>query len=91
MQGNAEKMVIEEKKRFMSLSKEVMPLLREINEKLEKYGYVKSTYITLNPEDGYMSFEPRETEWELRKFKGEHEAKICLDIREKVELEETEA
>lgn len=91
MQGNAEKMVIEEKKRFMSLSKEVMPLLREINEKLEKYGYVKSTYITLNPEDGYMSFEPRETEWELRKFKGEQEAKICLDIREKVELEETEA
>ena len=56
MQGSAEKMVIEEKKRFMSLSKEVMPLLREINEKLEKYWYVKSTYITLNPEDGYMSF-----------------------------------
>ena len=52
---------------------------------------MKYTYITLNPEDGYMSFEPRETEWELRKLKGEHEAKICLDIREKVELEETEA
>lgn len=91
MQENVEKMVTEEKEKFMNLSNEVMPLLKEINEKLEKYGYVKYTYITLNPEDGYMSFEPRETEWELRKFKGEHEAKICLDIREKVELEETEA
>ena len=36
MQENVEKMVTEEKEKFMNLSKEVMPLLKEINEKLEK-------------------------------------------------------
>ena len=81
---------IEGRDEFMDLCVKVLPHLNAIHDALvesKAYGEDKGASISVNA-DGYMSFSPYGSKWEMKRFSMDGQAKIKYEHSEVVELPE---
>ncbi len=77
----------ETREKFMELAKEVWPHLIEIKGLMEKHGFKEGARASIGSGD-YVSFEPYECGWELRRYKVGEAPEIAFDLTERIPLEE---
>lgn len=77
----------ENRERFLAVSREVYPLMKQIKELLGKHGFSDSTHITIGSDD-YMEFHPYETGWAMRRYSSDRAPKAIFEYREEIPLEE---
>lgn len=75
------------KEQFVSLAKEVYPLIEQIREAMAKSPFGDSASISIGSE-GYMEFRPYDSGWKLNKYSVEREPVASFEFRERIVLEE---
>lgn len=76
----------ENRENFLTLSKEVYPLMKKIRELLKENGF-NAAHITIGTE-GYMEFSPYETGWSLRRYSTDGVTKAVYELKDEIPLEE---
>lgn len=80
--------MVENKDRFMKLSKEVYPLMDQIKGILEKNGFDnEATHLTIG-NDRYLELSPYETGWRMHRYSTDNVPKVEYDFREEILLGE---
>lgn len=80
--------MVENKDKFVALSKEVYPLMEQIKGILKKHGFDNdSTRLTIG-NDGYMELSPYETGWSMHRYRMDDSPKVEFDFREEISFGE---
>lgn len=68
---------------FKELAKDMKPVLKSMEEVLEKHNIECLTSLCINS-DGYFNFSLHDSEWEFRRLNHDAKMMICRNITEEV-------
>ena len=78
--------VIEQGERFKEMSKEVLPLIIQLEEVLKKHGVSDMASLTTDVTNGYLYFYLHENEWEIVRSKYECPVNLLYAYSEVLDL-----
>lgn len=81
--------VIEQGERFKGMSKEILPLINQIEEVLKKYEVSDLASLTVDAKTGYFTFSTHESDWEMSRSDNECPVRLRYSFSEEIDLEET--
>lgn len=79
---------IEQGEKFKRLSKEVLPLIVQIENVLKKHGVSNMASLTADVETGYFSFYTHKNKWEMTRTNNEYPVQLRYAYSEVFDLEE---